>query len=124
MSDVPPPAPPVPPAPPAAYSGAAAAPVNPGKTMGIVALVLSIIGLHLIGIIVGFVGLNQSKKAGQKNGFALAGIIIGFIGLVFVLIFFVAGGALFGSLFGGLAQVCNELGSGVWEVDGVTYTCP
>ena len=116
MTDAPPPAP--------AYSGAPAAPVNPGKTMGIVALVLSIIGLHLIGIIVGFVGLNQSKKAGQKNGFALAGIIIGFIGLVIgiiVIIALFAGGA---ALFGGLGQVCAELGSGVWEIDGVTYTCP
>ena len=125
MSDAPPPAPPVPPAPPAAaYAGAAAAPVNPGKTMGVVALVLSIIGLHLIGIIVGFVGLNQSKKAGQSNGFALAGVIIGFIGLVIgviVAIVLISSGA---AIFGGLAQVCNELGSGVWEVNGVTYTCP
>jgi hypothetical protein len=99
-------------------------PNNPGKTMGIVALVLSIIGLHLIGVIVGFVGLNQSKKAGQKNGFALAGIIIGFIGMIIVLALIAGGGALFGSLFGGLTQACAELGSGVWEVDGVTYTCP
>lgn len=119
MTDAPPPAPPAP-----AYSGGAAAPVNPGKTMGIVSLVLSIIGIHLIGIIVGFVGLNQSKKAGQKNGFALAGIIVGFVGLVIgiiVIISLVAGGA---AIFGGLSQVCNELGSGVWEIDGVTYTCP
>lgn len=117
MSDVPPPAAP-------AYSSAPAAPVNPGKTMGIVSLILSIIGIHLIGIILGFVGLSQSKKAGQKNGFAIAGIIIGFIGMALLLLFLVAGGALFGSLFGGLAQVCNELGTGVWEIDGVTYTCP
>jgi hypothetical protein len=92
--------------------------------MGVVALVLSIIGLHLIGVIVGFIGLNQSKKAGQKNGFALAGIIIGFIGMIIVLALIVGGGALFGSLFGGLAQVCAELGSGVGEVNGVTYECP
>lgn len=119
MSDVPPPAPPAP-----AYNGAAAAPVNPGKTMGIVSLILSIIGIHLIGVILGFVGLSQSKKAGQKNGFALAGVIIGFIGLILGLILiitFAAGGA---ALFGGLAQVCNELGTGVWEINGVTYTCP
>ncbi len=119
MSDVPPPAPPAP-----AYSGAPAAPVNPGKTMGIIALVLSILPFQLIGIILGFVALNQSKKAGQKNGFAVAAIIIGFIGLVIGLVVLLAGGALFGSLFGGLAQVCSELGSGVWEIDGVTYTCP
>lgn len=103
---------------------AAVAPVNPGKTTGVVALVLSIIGLHLIGIIVGFVGLNQSKKAGQKNGFALAGVIIGFVGLMAFVLFITLGGALFGSLFGGITQICSELGSGVWEVDGVTYTCP
>ena len=118
MTDVPPP----PPA--AAMPAPAAAPVNPGKTMGIVSLVLSIIGIHLIGVILGFVGLSQSKKAGQKNGFAIAGIVIGFIGMALVLLFVIAGGALFGSVFGGLAQVCNELGTGVWEIDGVTYTCP
>lgn len=117
MSDVPPPAAP-------AYSPAPAAPVNPGKTMGIVSLILSIIGIHLIGIILGFVGLSQSKKAGQKNGFAIAGIIIGFIGMALLLLFLVAGGTLFAGLFGGLAQVCTELGTGVWEIDGVTYTCP
>jgi hypothetical protein len=116
MTDAPPPSP--------AYAAASPAPVNPGKTMGVVALVLSIIGLHLIGVIVGFIGLNQSKKVGQKNGFALAGIIIGFIGMIIVLALIVGGGALFGSLFGGLTQVCAELGSGVWEVNGVTYTCP
>ena len=116
MTDAPPPA--------AAAPAISPAPVNPGKTMGVVALVLSIIGLHLIGVIVGFIGLNQSKKAGQKNGFALAGIIIGFIGMIIVLALIVGGGALFGSLFGGLTQVCAELGSGVWEVNGVTYTCP
>lgn len=116
MTDAPSPAP--------AYSGAPAAPVNPGKTMGIVALVLSIIGLNVVGIIVGFVGLNRSKKAGQKNGFALAGIIIGFISIVIgiiVIISLVAGGS---ALFGAFNQVCSELGSGVWEIDGVTYTCP
>lgn len=118
MSDVPPPPPAAPmPAP-------AAAPVNPGKTMGIVSLILSIIGLHLIGVILGFVGLSQSKKAGQKNGFAIAGIIIGFIGMALFLLFITVGGALFGSLFGAFNQVCGELGSGVWEIDGVTYTCP
>ncbi len=110
MTDAPPPA--------------AVAPVNPGKTMGVVSLVLSIIGIHLIGIIVGFVGLNQSKKAGQKNGFALAGIIIGFIGLAIFAVFVATSGALLGSLFGGLGQVCAELGTGEWVVDGVTYTCP
>ena len=103
------------------------APVNPGKTMGIVALVLSLIGLNVVGIIVGFVGLNQSKKAGQKNGLALAGIIIGFVSLLVAIIVLVVAPAMFvggiASFFGGIAQVCMENGTGVWEIDGVTYTC-
>ena len=122
MSDVPPPPPAAP-----AYASTPAAPVNPGKTMGIIALVLSILPFQLIGIILGFVALSQSKKAGQKNGFALAAIIIGFVFMLIGLLLLFAGGAFLaflGPLFGGLAQVCNELGSGVWEIDGVTYTCP
>ncbi len=119
MTDAPPPVPPAP-----TYASATPAPVNPGKTMGIVARVLSILPFQLIGVILGFVALGQSKKVGQKNGFAVAAIVVGFIGLVIgtiIAISVVAGGA---AIFGGLSQVCNELGSGVWEVDGVTYTCP
>lgn len=70
------------------------APVNPGKTTGIVAFVLSLLGLNLVGIIVGFVGLNQSKKAGQKNGFAVAGIVIGVISLVAIVVVIASGNAI------------------------------
>jgi hypothetical protein len=70
------------------------APVNPGKTTGIVAFVLSLLGLNLVGIIVGFVGLNQSKKAGQKNGFAVAGVVIGVISLVAIVVVIASGNAI------------------------------
>ena len=117
MTDAPPPAPPAP-----AYSSAAVAPVNPGKTMGVVALVLSILPfLQLFGVILGFVGLTQSKKVGQKNGLALAAIIIGFVLMALSIILVVVGLAGTFAVIGG---ACAELGSGVWEVDGVTYTCP
>jgi sulfite exporter TauE/SafE len=102
--------------------------VNPGKTMGIVALVLSILPFQLIGVILGFVALSQSKKVGQKNGFAVAAIIIGFVLMALGLVIALGSLALFGSafapIFGSLFQVCAELGTGVWEIDGVTYTCP
>lgn len=60
-----------PPPPPAA----APAPV-PGKTLGIVALVVAIF-FNVIGLILGIVALVQSRKAGYKNGFAVAAIIVG-----------------------------------------------
>ncbi len=100
------------------------APPVPGRTMGIVSLVLSIIGLHVVGIILGFVALTQSKRAGQKNGFAVAGIIVGFVLLVLSIIVIglaVAGGFAF---WGFITEACRDLGSGVWVVDGITYSCP
>ena len=116
MTDAPPPAAP-------AAGAPAAAPANPGKTLGVVALILSILPFQLIGIILGFVALNQSKKAGQKNGVAVAAIVIGFIlmaiGIIVSIVLAVSGAAI----FGGLLDVCSQLGPGVWDVDGVTYTC-
>ncbi len=108
------------PAPPAAAAPVAAA--NPGKTLGIVALILAFF-FQLVSLILGFVALSQSKKAGQKNTPALVAVILSIVFIVLGiigLIVFLAAGA---TLFGGLAQVCNDLGPGVWEVDGVTYTC-
>jgi hypothetical protein len=107
---------------PAAPAPAPAGTDFPGKTLGIVGLILAIF-FNLIGLIVSAIALNQSKKAGYKNGPAKAGVIVGAILLVLsiigTIIFVVAGAAL----FGGIVDMCAQLGEGVWEVDGVTYTC-
>jgi hypothetical protein len=60
---------------------------DPGRTMGIVGLVLSVIGLFcgisaIAGIIVSAIAMNKSKTAGFKNNLALAGLIIGVVSLV------------------------------------------
>ena len=97
---------------------------DPGKTMGIISLVLSIMGLHLVGVIVGLVALAQSKKVGNKNGFALAGVIVGAVLFVISLIvigLMIAGGAAF---FGWLTEACRGLGPGVGLVAGITDSCP
>ena len=49
---------------------------DPGRTMGIVGLVLAIF-CSLIGMIVSIIAFNKSKAAGYKNNIALAGIIVG-----------------------------------------------
>ncbi|MFD6094395.1 DUF4190 domain-containing protein [Oerskovia sp. NPDC060338] len=93
---------------------------DPGKTLGIVGLVLSIIGCtSLIGLILSIVALNKSKKAGYKNGIALAGIIVGAVLLVGTIIFGIIAGI--GAME--LIEKCSELGPGVWEENGITYTC-
>lgn len=68
----------------------------PGKTLGIVGLVLSIVAGGIIGIIVSAIALNQSKAAGFKNTPAKAGLIVGIVVvaayvLFFILIFGLAG---------------------------------
>lgn len=124
-SAVPPSAPQNPPAyssaPPPAYNSqpAPGAPV-PGKTLGIVAFVLSFFA-QLIALILGIVALVQSRKAGVKNGWALAAIIISavlmVIGIIVIIVVAVAIG-------GGLAAACAELGPGTHNLQGGgTITC-
>jgi len=81
-------------APPAApaYNAGGYAPAGPvpGKTLGIVAFVLSFF-FQLLALILGIVALVQSKKAGRSNGFAVAAIIISavlmVIGAILVVVF-------------------------------------
>ena len=50
----------------------------PGKTLGVVGLIVAIF-FNLIGLIISAIAFNQSKKAGYKNTPALVGIIIGIV---------------------------------------------
>ena len=63
---------------------------DPGKGLGIASLILSLIGLHLIALILGIIGYSQSKKVQKTNGMAIAGIIISLIGMVVGTIFIIA----------------------------------
>jgi len=109
------------PAPPAAYGAPAPGAPVPGKTMGIVAFVLSFF-VQLIALILGIIALVQSKKAGASNGFAVAAIIISAVLMVIGIIV----GIVLVSLFGyGFSMVCGELGSGTHVLDtGGVITCP
>ena len=50
----------------------------PGKTLGIVGLVLAIVA-PVVGIIVSAIAMNQSKTAGYPNKLAKIGLIIGIV---------------------------------------------
>ena len=95
--------------------------VDPNKTFGIVALIVSVFA-SLIGAILGIVAYTKSKKAGFKNKFALAAIIVGFVLFVIQMI------AVIGLVFAGIAavnSVCEGMEPGVYETTtGTTVTCP
>ncbi|MDF1477828.1 DUF4190 domain-containing protein [Leifsonia sp. H3M29-4] len=94
----------------------------PGKTLGIVGLILAFV-FTIVGLILSIIANGQSKAAGYTNGPAKAGIIVSIVLIVLGIIGGIIFALTFGALFGGLAQICNELGPGVHEVNGVTYTC-
>lgn len=111
-------------APPAPY-GAPASPTVPGKTMGIVAFILSFF-IQPIALILGIVALVQSRKAGYKNGWAVAAIIISAVLLVLGIIIGIFVAMALGAAATEYARLCAEYGSGVHEINGVTVelSCP
>lgn len=91
---------------------------DPGKTLGIIGLVLSFF-TAIIGLIVSIVALRKSKKAGFKNTPALVGIIVGILSTIVAIIIAVVSIIAVTAV---LSQ-CAQLGPGVHDVNGVTVTC-
>jgi hypothetical protein len=60
----------------------------PGKTLGIVGLVLAIVA-PVVGIIVSAIALSQSKKAGFENKLAKIGLIVGIVLTVLIVILYI-----------------------------------
>ena len=113
-------------APPPAPQYSAPPPSRPGRTLGIVAFILSFFA-QLIALIVGIVALVQSKRAGEKNGWAVAAIIIssvlmvvGIIVGIWVLAVLLPQAAQFTQE---ILDQCRELGPGVQEINGVSIDC-
>lgn len=75
------------PAPPAPAPAAAAAPApatgEKWNVLSIVAFVIVFLGFSLISIILGFIGLNQIKKTGERGrGLAIWAIVLGFVTII------------------------------------------
>ena len=95
-------------------------PSRPGRILGIVGFVLSFVfPLDIAGLVLCIVALIQSRRAGQKNGFALAGLIISLVGILFSAAILVILIPAMVDLF----QTCGRLGNGVHQVGNAIYTC-
>ncbi|WP_146115181.1 DUF4190 domain-containing protein [Microbacterium sp. MYb66] len=99
-----------------AYAQPAATP--PGRVLSIVGLVLAFLAAP-VGLVISIVAAVKLGKAGQPKGLAIAGIVVGAIITIFWIIMLILAITVFAALGG----MCAELGPGVWQVDGVTYTC-
>jgi hypothetical protein len=97
---------------------------NPGRTLGIVGLILAIF-LNIVGAIVGIVALVKSRKAGYGNGPAIAAIIVGFLLFIVLVIVGVVAVVLGGAALNELAEVCSGVPSGgTVEIQGQPFQCP
>lgn len=96
----------------------APAAVDPGRTLGIVGLVLSFV-TSVPGLIVSIIAHRKSKAAGFNNVIAKVGIVVGAVFTAFGLIMATVG--VVGVV--ALGQKCAELGPGVHQSGGTTITC-
>jgi uncharacterized membrane protein YidH (DUF202 family) len=77
---------------PAQQSAPTPAPASAEKwnVLSIIAFIIVFFGFSLISIILGFIGLNQIKKTGERGrGLALWAIILGFVSIVLGIIFWI-----------------------------------
>ena len=103
------------------YPAGAYAPAPPapaGRTMSIVGLILAILA-PLIGLILSIIALVQLKKSNASTGLAITGIIVGAI----MTVIGIGVGIFVVSMFVQIIEVCAQNGPGVWQIDGITYTC-
>lgn len=86
--------------PPAPYGAPSEPPTFPGKTMGIVAFILSLFitffFVQSVGLVLGIVALVQSKKAGHSNRWAVAAIITSAVLMLITIIVAIVLGMAFG----------------------------
>ncbi len=94
----------------------------PGKTLGIVAFILSFF-MQVVALILGIIALVQSRKAGVKNGFALAAIIVSSVLLVVGIIVGIILIASFSNLANEIVTECSPGGSGIVHVWGQPVPC-
>jgi len=72
---------------PASYSGGEYPAVAPWNGLAIASLVLSIIGLSLLGVILGHIALSQIKRTGEQgSALAIVGLVLGYLGLLVLII--------------------------------------
>lgn len=103
---------PQPPAPPAVYAAGPSVEEDPGFVLGVVALVCAFF-VQIVGLVLGIVALQQSRRAGRQNPTAIAAIIVSAGSIVLTVLVFVAVAAVFVLVFAMIAIL--GAGTGAWQ---------
>ncbi|GAA1114130.1 DUF4190 domain-containing protein [Arthrobacter flavus] len=96
---------------------------NPGKTLGIVGFILSLVPLlNVVGLIISIVAMVKSRKARMGNGFALAGIIIGALAVIATIVIII-GIVVAWPYAMEVLEYCEQVGPGTQTFQGQTIEC-
>lgn len=91
----------------------------PGKTLGIVGLILAFV-ISLPAIVVSAVALNESRLAGYRNSYALAGLIVSILFTVLKIVGVVVGLAILFTVL----RSCGDWTTGMHVVqNGFSWRC-
>lgn len=96
--------------------------VDPGKTMGIIALILPFVGFSLVGLVLGIIAKIKSKKAGFKNTPALIAIILGIVVTVVSIVLIIVGVVYLINFANEIAEACSNGAESV-TIDGQVIPC-
>ncbi len=92
---------------------------DPGKTLGIVGFLLSLLGFNVISFIIGAIAYKKSRAVNIKNWFAVAAMVISVLSLIAGLLYvFIVGipGVTPGN-------ECDQLGPGTHVKNGKVIDC-
>lgn len=93
-----------------------------GSVIGLFALIFAFV-FPLAGAIIGGIALGQARKGGYRNPLALWGMILGIVFTVVIIAVVVIVSVFTANLLTEVIDVCQELGSGTHEYNGITYEC-
>ena len=97
-------------------------PEAPNFMLGLMSLIFAF-AFPVAGLVIGAIALNLARRDGYKNSLALAGFVLGLVFTILLVVAAIVGIVLGATVFGNLFQVCQQLGQGTHQYNGVTYTC-
>ena len=92
------------------------------RLMGILALVMAFV-FPLAGIVLGAIGVSMAKRTGSTNSIAKVGLVLSIVFTAIIVIVTVLVIVFSVGLFSEVFRVCQELGDGTHNYNGVTYNC-
>jgi hypothetical protein len=94
----------------------------PNFILGLMSLIFAF-AFPIAGLVIGAIALNLARRAGHKDSLALVGFVLGLVFTILIVVGVIVAIVLGFTVYGNIFQVCQQLGQGTHQYNGVTYTC-